>query len=302
MKGKLRFLMLVALCFICSDFSNAQTWKTRETTHFKIYCQSGIFPSGLNMGLERIYGRLKIDFASFAPWIREVGSKEKKDSKINVYVYPDPASYVNGKFKPPKWSRGIINIADKRIVTYDNVEEKPNRLLNIITHELAHLVFGSFFEGGTEPPEWLDEGFAVFAEDYGLREDSQWNKALLNVPETDFQSFDEYLSSSVSQNEADTGVSQDEEDNKAFNWYLQAYGIVRFLFRPQKKLPFKRFCENVKNGTPVNKALFLSYGFFTIQKFEDAWRTWLREDAGKEEQSPYSVNIRFVPMEMSDRN
>ena len=68
-----------------------------------------------------------------------------------------------------------------------------------------------------------------------------------------------------------TGGASDESVRL---WYAQAYSVVRFLIRTQRRSAFYNFSRYLRENRPVQEALYRGYGmpFNRIQALEYAWR------------------------------
>src|SRR5438045_9286300 len=74
-------------------------WRQTLSPHFVVFHESAWTPSGFVLDLEKMHNRLRMDLSMFSPWM----SKER----LNLYLYKGQQSYLEGEFKPPKWSNGI---------------------------------------------------------------------------------------------------------------------------------------------------------------------------------------------------
>ncbi|MCR4297089.1 MAG: hypothetical protein NUW21_16275, partial [Elusimicrobia bacterium] len=118
-------------------------WRQSQTPHFIIHHQTSWLPAGFTMGSERVHSRLRMDLGMFSPWM----SKEK----INLYVYSDQESFLNGEFAPPKWSNGLA-IYDRKAVAMLTMKD-PRKMLSVMAHEATYLLFDSYWrEAHRQPP------------------------------------------------------------------------------------------------------------------------------------------------------
>ncbi|MEF3280176.1 MAG: hypothetical protein K6357_04335 [Elusimicrobiota bacterium] len=207
--------------------------------------------------MERIYNLMNLNLSFFSPWMTR--------EKTKIYIYSSYENYINGEFKPPKWSRGLAYYEKKTIVVYKS--EKKDSIFPTITHELTHLYFESYFAQALKyPPLWLNEGLAVYMEDKAYEDESPWEKALKYSPKSSYLKFSSFFK---------TDLNSIKNDNDIANWYLQAYGIVRYLYTPQKKLLFIRFCSDLLKGKDFNKSLWENYRIIDYDDFEKKWFNWL---------------------------
>ncbi len=270
-------------------------WRKAGLPHFELRLERTIPLSGLSLDLERLHNRLRLDLGPLAPWL----DKEK----IGVYLYASSASYHSGEFAPPAWSNGLA-LADKRaVVAYEQRDRRKQS--RVLSHEATHLLFERYFAEGKaagtarppQPPLWLDEGLAMLMEDAtGFTSDadekSVWSAALRVYK--DYPGLDEFLKFSPSA-EADAG--------KIEVWYVEAYGLTRFLFREHPRGQFKTFCERLREGKDLQAALWSAYGYQTLPAFENAWRRSLKlppaVPAAKPEAVSKAGHSRFVPISFS---
>jgi hypothetical protein len=168
-------------------------------------------------------------------------------------------------------------------VVYDGDDRLE--LLSVLAHETSHVVMGAYFAKGKTPiPDWLDEGLAVTAENAASGvTPGPWEQALLNL---DGDSVD--LSKVFAQ-----GPDPKSSSDEAAQWYLQAYAAVGFLFQPSKKIQFGRLCQLLRDGVAAQPALWQSYRFQDVQKFQAALLQWLE---AQKRQSVKSVKqYNFIP-------
>ena len=73
-----------------------------------------------------------------------------------------------------------------------------------------------------------------------------------------------------------------EKDDVAM-WYAQAYSVVKFLFERYGKDDFYQFSKNLKDGMPLGRAMFRSYGMplNSAAALESAWQSNLRKQLNR---------------------
>jgi hypothetical protein len=249
-----KFFFLITLILYSKD-----NWIRFETKHFTIFYEGNWQIPYLSMEIERIYSLMDLNLSYFAPWMHH--------EKTNIYIYSSRESYIKGEFKPPKWSKGLA-FWDKRIIVVYNDKEKKN-LIPTITHELTHLYFESFFaQKLTHPPLWLNEGLAVYMEDKSYDSEGLWERALKYSEQTTYMKFNDFLK---------TDVRSLKTDNEIANWYLEAYGVIRYLKEIYSQNSFYRFCDDLARGSTIEKTLWKSFGIFDLDDFEKKWFRWLGE-------------------------
>lgn len=238
-------------------------WRQTTSPHFQVHHEDHWLPGGALMSLERLHGRLRLDLSMFSPWM----AKER----VELYVYKTRRSYVAGRFEPPAWSNGVAMYRTRTVAVHDQPNAK--KLFEVISHETTHLLFESYWgENGKTPPSWLNEGLAMLeeAESAASPETSDWYQLMVELPRKPILRIE-----ALAQINPTTDLSNDKD--KVAQWYTQAYSVVHFLFRKHSKLQFKTFVSNLRDGRELKDALWLSYRYQTVEKFEKAWLAWLKD-------------------------
>lgn len=236
-------------------------WRQTPTPHFLILHETTWLSPGLTIGVERIHSRLRMDMGSFSPWM----AKER----ISLYVYRDLDSYGASDFHPPAWSNGVA-VYEKKAVAIPAMRDAP-RMLRIIAHETAHLLFVTYFrERRRDPPSWLNEGLAMVeeAEFRDRPETSAWYQNMVEMKPEAWLPMARFLEINPTKDLLD-------DKTRVSEWYVQAYSITHFLLRRHSNLQFKSFCARLREGAAPMEALRLVYRYRTLQDFEKTWRAWL---------------------------
>lgn len=256
--------MFVAIFFVVFNLYT-QSWTRTETSHFDVYSEGKWAIPAFSMELEKIYSLMRMNLSPFAPWMLK--------EKTKIYVYRNHESYILSDFKPPKWSKGICIHSQRTIVVYyrDSIED----LLSTIVHELTHLYYEDFFlQKFKAPPLWLNEGFAVYME-YLFRQDkSPWYKALVHSNKSVFTNFEVFFKKNPN------NLSSDEE---VAYWYLQAFGIVKYLLNYFGRPTFYRFSLELSKGSSLETSLWKIYRFSDIAMFEKRWFDWLEKEKSQQD-------------------
>ncbi|MBI4655429.1 MAG: hypothetical protein HY746_01655 [Elusimicrobia bacterium] len=280
-----QFLGAVCIFLAFLNFSlQAGTWQVKKTPHFEIYHESDWTPHSIAIELERIYGQLRMNLSMFAPWM--------VTEKTRIYIHRNKNSYLNGEFNPPAWSKGLAFFDKKAVVVYDSGDLV--KLRAVITHELTHLYFESFYAESLKfPPQWLNEGLAVLMEDASYsRGKGPWSAALKYAPEERFENFEVF-------SRVDLRNMRNESVQKIGDWYLHAFGIAGFLYGRTKRIQFKNFCVMNRKGETLEKSLWEAYRYKNPRHFEDEWRKWLRTYGAKEtdkfSSGFSSASFEFIP-------
>ena len=240
----------------------AAQWVDTVSAHFIIKRQTAFAVGASTIDLERLHNRLRLDLAAFSPWM----AKER----VTVFVYPNQASYSGGEFHPPAWSNGIA-FYDRRIIAV-YAHNNPEALDKIIAHEMTHLLFESYWaEENKMPPSWLNEGLAMLEETQGSDEEtkSEWYQGMTAYGPKRMVSFS--VLTKIDPN------AQLQSKEAASYWYVTAYSVVHFLLRQHSKLQFVNFCKDLREGRPLDAALWSNYRYANAVKFEAAWKTWLAD-------------------------
>jgi len=257
-------------------------WHLKSSPHFKVYHEADWAPAGINLELERLYGRLRMNISSFAPWMLK--------EKVNVYIYRNESAYLNGEFAPARDTNGLADFSRKTVITYNpgNLGE----LRAVLAHELTHLYFESFFgRRGAAPPVWLNEGLAVMMADESRGDGGGWAKNLKRLNPETAASLRQFFASDPKEINSVTG---------RYYWYLQSYGVAAYLFRPQTRIQFRKLCALLKRGENTETALRKAYRIRDLDEFNKTWLAWV----GRYRQD--SVNLKsggagygFKPVEFS---
>ena len=69
-------------------------------------------------------------------------------------------------------------------------------------------------------------------------------------------------------------TTADFADDDIRLWYAESYSVVRFLIRSQYRSSFYKFCKFLRDGAPLDQALYRAYGmpFTRVKALEYAWR------------------------------
>jgi hypothetical protein len=279
MVPKAAYIALFA-CFLAAGARAAWAWHDALTPHFQIKHEEPFMPPGFTIGLEKIHSRLRLDLAMFSPWM----SKER----LKLFVYATKDSYVRSEFQPPDWSNGIAMYSQRTVLVYE--QAKKEKLLQIIAHETTHLLFEGYWgEVGKQPPQWLNEGLAMLEEtDAEHPERGDWFGAMVNMEKV--MPLQELFKLTPTQDLAQKG---DKEAVDVF--YTESYALVYFLFRTHTKLQFKSFVAELRDGSPVEAALWKTYRYHSLAEFDKAWRSWLKDPSlqHKLKQQPASASFDF---------
>ncbi|WP_424244092.1 hypothetical protein Dip510_001283 [Elusimicrobium posterum] len=299
-------------------------WTRSLTSNFNIFTDNrsfGISTPNMGMAFEQVHATLKMNI----PW--------PMPPKTNVYIYKNRQDYVNGEFKPYKWSEAVFFPTYATIVFYNTLGDTKN-LKRTFSHEFTHMINDSYFNPdgkGKGAPLWIDEGMAVNMEDVSNSPAGDlWAMDLLNIDirayndkggSSSFSSFNQsgknkkstlpvLYFAKFSDFVKDGSLAQFNKDGKTQEWYLQAYAMVRFLWKPyngntpENQIKFRKFMmllaegeqqrhptsnmpikdkdgKNVFNKVSVEDALGKAYGIANMNDFENKFWRWMKEIQSK---------------------
>ncbi|MBI4802684.1 MAG: hypothetical protein HY796_09205 [Elusimicrobia bacterium] len=280
-------LLLLFFSALASSASGrpAASWQLKTSPHFSVYHEADWSPDSITLELERLYGKLRMNVSMFAPWmVRE---------KTKVYIYRDQRTYLNGEFHPPKWSKGLAYFSTKTVVVYDSGD--IIKLRATLAHELTHLYFESFYgERLKNPPQWLNEGLAVMMEDLSPAGAGHWSSSLRYFPGEKIIPLERFFSVRLDQLDSDAQIGY---------WYLEAFGVVAYLFRPHMRIQFKNFCSLLRQGEKLEPTLWKVYRIKNLGEFDLTWRNWIRDYGTRQKQEPGgsfpSASFNFKPVEFT---
>ena len=237
-----------------------------------------------------------------------------------VYVYQNRKNFLNHEPVASNWSGAFFAPENNRIVMYDE-PDNVDKMLSQFQHELTHLFVENYFcpknSGKPEPPVWLNEGLAVNMEDItnnasggpwandlivmNLIPSAKSPAASLRAPAPVSQANAQFLKFTdfIRNDSYDSAVAA----GKVQDWYMQAYAMVRFLFKPynnqypEKRMQFEQFTKllntyqnkktekgrlmkdeagrQIKTRLSAAAALSRAYGYASIDDFEMKFWQWL---------------------------
>ncbi len=270
--------------------------------------KQGIPTPNLSMKFNNVYQSL---FRNI-PWLM--------GGSANVYVYQNRENFLEHEPVASDWSGAFFSPDNNRIVMYDEPND-VSKMLSQFQHELTHLFVENYFcppgSNKPEPPVWLNEGLAVNMEDITNKASGGvWARDLIVInflpssksPAKDLREPRPISNTTVRFLKFSDFVQKDSYDSavaagKVEDWYMQAYAMVRFLFKPynsqypEKRIQFEQFTKllntyqykkgpkgrfakdedgrRIKIRTPLQEALKTAYGYESIDNFEIAFWQWL---------------------------
>jgi hypothetical protein len=223
-----------------------------QNNHFVVFSQGQPASQEFMETLNDLHENLMKDLASFSPWAR--------NERVSVFLFRDQESYqkVTGR---PSWSGGASSVKRRKIYVYASEE-----LVGILAHELTHIYFDSFFLAGKESPLWLSEGMATLVQTERGLAAPNWLRGNMET----LRSGGGYDLRDLMRVDSTAGA----KDGEVRLWYTQAYSVVRFMIRSQRRASFYKFCRMMRDGMSPKTALYRAYGmpFNSFHALEYAWR------------------------------
>ncbi|MCL2888136.1 MAG: hypothetical protein FWF35_02350 [Elusimicrobia bacterium] len=275
------------------DYSKpGPSWTRAYTSNFNIFTDRksfGMTTPNVGMTFESAYSDMRMNMPIPMP------------AKTNIYIYKTRDDYLKGEFAPYQWSEALSFPEESTMVLYNSAGDR-NSLKRDFMHEYTHMINGGYVAG---LPLWLDEGMAVNMEDISLNPaGGDWAKDLLRkdlraykligkknqqntgLPVLYFIRFNEFMN--------DKSLEAFSSAGKVQDWYLQAYAMVRFLWKPynastpENQIKFRKFMDLIRNGETVydkngkpqkkkytvEEALQKAYTFGSIDDFETKFWVW----------------------------
>jgi hypothetical protein len=236
-----------------------QGFNSALTNDYMVYRERLPVSSNLQKYLENIHGNFVLDVLPFS-----VFSDFKR---IFVMMFRSRDKY-SGFTEMPRWSAATTDIQKGAVYIMESKSFKSN-----FVHELSHIYYDGFFKP-VLCPLWLSEGFAVRMQTAAQTpaERTWYDSELERFRDGRYIKFDEFM-----------GV-QDLSSyggDDAITWYAQAYSVVDYLLKNKTRDEFYQFSKNLKEGRPLERALYRAYGmpFNNIHALEYAWQDYLRRHA-----------------------
>lgn len=223
---------------------------TGETFNYLIYREVHPVGEKLKSVLDTIHGNLMLDLTPF--------TLVAKPSKILVMLFGEKQSYMNFT-KRPSWSGAASDLRADTMYVLEGHNFYP-----LSVHELTHLYFDGYFLPAVSPL-WLSEGMAVYMQIHATHQKPSWvDKSIANILRGAYIPLDDMVKM---ESLADLTTPQAEL------WYTQAYSVVDYLLNERSRDEFYRFCNELKQGTPIHQALYRAYGmpFTKVSVLQNVW-------------------------------
>lgn len=275
------FLLLTVCCFAAGKNSGIK-WINSNFGNVQIKIQphkGTIQTPNLAMQFKEVFQMLRQNI----PWMIP--------SQVNVEVYQDKRNFLHyNRELTENWSGAFFDPEQNIIVMYDEPKNQTH-MMKKFTHELTHLFFENTFNPpeskapSKEPPVWLNEGLAVNMEDISKTpQGGVWDNDLIVI-----NIFSDGERKVLKERKENGGLTQKEKEGfrkfavsdkivffkdfvdfmeddsydkavaegKVDDWYLQAYAMVRFLFRPTnsatpaKRMQFEQLIKTISKYQPL---------------------------------------------------
>lgn len=223
---------------------------TADTFNYLIYREKNPVTANIKTVLDTIHGNLMLDLTPFTVLV--------KPNKILVMLFASKTSYHDFTHLP-SWSGAS---SDLQSDTMYMIEGPSFYALSV--HELTHLYFDGYFLP-TISPLWLSEGMAVYMQIYASKQKPSWiDHSMRRILAGQIIPFEE-MTTTEDLNSYDTAHAE--------LWYTQAYSVVDYLLNNRTRDEFYKFCNELKNKTPLHQALYRAYGmpFNKVSVLQNVW-------------------------------
>ncbi|MBO7190642.1 MAG: hypothetical protein J6V32_00830 [Elusimicrobiaceae bacterium] len=230
---------------------------TADTFNYLIYREKNPVTSSIKSVLDTIHGNLMLDLTPFTVII--------KPNKLLVMLFASKDSYHDFTHLP-SWSGASSDLQSDTMYVIEG-----SSFYALSVHELTHLYFDGYFLP-TISPLWLSEGMAVYMQIYASKQKPSWvDHSLRRILSGEIIPFDE-MTTTEDLNSYDT--------SRAELWYTQAYSVVDYLLNNRTRDEFYKFCNELKNKTPLYQALYRAYGmpFNKVSVLQNVWLHDLQKD------------------------
>lgn len=255
-----RILTLCTVLLLCTlPLAQAEPkWHTQKSTHFIVYYKNANdnFIRKVSERSESYYNDIADDlgFRRLDFWLW--------DKRANIYIYDDAKDYQEATGQPA-WAGGSAIAQTKTIQTFPDAE---GFLDTILPHELGHIIFREFV-GFQNPavPLWLEEAVASHQE------------------KTKYSAADDIVRDAL-----DNGTFMNLEKLGSFDlrsagdkkivelFYCEAFSVLDFLIKKFGKDNFVLFCQRLRDGKNLKKAIAFVYPYNNLEELDRAWQKYLQ--------------------------
>ncbi|MDR1123428.1 MAG: hypothetical protein LBL61_02235 [Elusimicrobiota bacterium] len=242
-----------------------QGFTSALTNDYMVYREQLPVGKNLQKYLENIHGNFVLDVLPFSAF--------SDFKRIFLMMFRSRDKY-SGFTEMPQWSAATTDIQKGAVYIMESKSFKSD-----FVHELSHIYYDGFFKP-VLCPLWLSEGFAVRMQTAAQTpaERTWYDSELARFQDGRYIKFGEF-----------TGVKDLSSygGDDVITWYAQAYSVVDYLLKNKTRDEFYQFSKNLKDGQPLERALYRAYGmpFNNINALEYAWQDYLQ---------------RYVPRKLQD--
>ena len=247
---------------------------TGETFNYLIYREQHPVTANIKTTLDTIHGNLMLDLTPFTILV--------KPNKILVMLFDKRDSYHDFTHLP-SWSGASSDLQSDTMYVIEG-----NSFYPLSVHELTHLYFDGYFLP-TISPLWLSEGMAVYMQIYASKQKPTWiDHSLRRILSGEIIPLEE-MTRTEDLNSYDT--------SRAELWYTQAYSVVDYLLNHRTRDEFYKFCNELKNKTPLAQALYRAYGmpFNKVSVLQNVWLHDLRKLHEEKRAQPNPSGVQAAP-------
>lgn len=250
---------------------------TADTFNYLIYREKNPVTANIKTVLDTIHGNLMLDLTPFTILV--------KPNKILVMLFASKSSYHDFTHLP-SWSGASSDLQADTMYVIEGPSFYP-----LSVHELTHLYFDGYFLP-TISPLWLSEGMAVYMQIYASKQKPNWiAHSMRRILAGDIIPLEE-MTTTEDLSQYDTAQAE--------LWYTQAYSVVDYLLNRHSRDEFYKFCNELKNKTPLHQALYRAYGM-PFNKVSVLQNVWLHDLTKTYRQAPtqtttvQTVTVRQLP-------
>jgi len=245
------FILCVLLPFVTNAANHDIVWKKIETQHFTI-CY--------NQASKQLLQDIKRKAEGYYWELEDKLGIMHQQWNGSIYIYDSRDDYAEHS-GAPQWSSGCSEFETREIQTFIDA---PNFLLEILPHELGHLIFGEYVENRDSVPLCVNEGVAMFMEETPRRRDWAY---VVNY----YTQKGKYMPAKklFSVTLAELNSFSDHELIDAF--YAEAIGMLVFLIKRHGKANFTSFVRQLRSGDSPESAMRFAFGYFNLKDFEKNW-------------------------------
>lgn len=179
-----------------------------------------------------------------------------------LYLYRAKQEYLL-KSGMPEWSEGVFN--NGRILIYEH-----SRIVEVLAHEIAHLIFWEFFGQSRPDLLWLNEGLAMYEE---FKEKRMLEQAVItSAREVMRQEFIDIKTLTQ------TRTALHHQTKEAQIFYIESWLLVQFLLERGGNVGFYEMLKALKANKNLEVALVTGFPakWASLQELEYSFKNEYR--------------------------